>query len=54
MALAAFLAAAMRRTGRCTVSARYSWKLSRTHCANTSGSGINSRQLVGEMTSRPS
>ena len=35
-------------------SARYSWKLSRTHCVNTCGSGISSRHEVGETTIRPS
>ena len=35
-------------------NARYSWKLSRRHKAKTYGSGINSRQEVGEITARPS
>ena len=51
------VAAALRRVAgffNAVAAARYSWKLSRTHIANTSGSGISSRQEVGEMTSRPS
>jgi len=35
-------------------SASSSWKLSRTHCVKASGSGISSRQDVGEITIRPS
>jgi len=35
-------------------AASSSWKLSRTHWAKTSGSGISSRHEVGEMMSRPS
>ena len=35
-------------------SDRYSWKLSRTHCVKACGSGINSRQEVGDTTTRPS
>jgi hypothetical protein len=40
--------------GAAVAAASSSWKLSRTHCANTSGSGINSRHEVGEMMMRPS
>ena len=46
--------AAPRRLRGARASARYSWKLSRTHCAKTSGSGISSRHEVGEMMMRPS
>jgi hypothetical protein len=49
--------AALRRAAgflMAVAAARYSWKLSRTHIAKTSGSGISSRHEVGEMTSRPS
>ena len=35
-------------------SARYSWKLSRMHWVKASGSGISSRQEVGETISLPS
>ena len=45
--------AARRRCGA-SAAASSSWKLSRTHWANTSGSGISSRHEVGEMISRPS
>jgi hypothetical protein len=44
------------RAGFCfaRAAARYSWKLSRTHCANASGSGICSRHDVGDTMILPS
>jgi hypothetical protein len=45
-------AAAAVAAGR--ASDRYSWKLSRRHCVKVCGSGISSRQDVGDTTMRPS
>ena len=50
----AFLPAALRRRCGLSASSRYSWNDSRMQIAKYSGSGICSRQEVGEMMMRPS
>jgi hypothetical protein len=40
--------------GAPSARASNSWKLSRTHCVKACGSGISSRQDVGDSTTRPS